>query len=631
MTYLPSTFVVTLNPTQRLKNSYMTLLARIQSRLHNFQHFTRRVWALSAPYFRSEDKWRARGLLAAIVVLNLAAVYMLVLLNEWNRVFYDALQNKDEPVFWTQLARFTYLAFAFIIIAVYKFYLTQLLEVRWRAWMTAHYLQRWLADHAFYTLELARFSGDTTNHQTTSDNPDQRIQEDINLFTTYSVSLSMGLLNAVVTLLSFIGILWSLSGAFSFTLGGASYTIPGFMVWMAVLYCVVGSVITHYIGRPQIKLNFEQQRYEADFRHHMVRVREYSESIALDKGEAVERAQLDLRFSRVLANYLLLIKKQKNLVWFTNFFGQAAVVFPFIVAAPRFFSGAIQLGQLIQISSAFGRVQDSLSWLVDNYSALAAWRATTDRLTSFEDNIKALGQQVRALSAINSEANSKAAATEPTTLSARDLTLSLPTGQVLLSGLSLSASAGDSVLFKGPSGSGKSTLFRAFAGIWPFSTGHTRLPPGTMFIPQRPYFPNGPLRDALAYPEPAARYSDEALKQALQDALLPQLVNQLDTLDAWGQKLSGGEQQRLAIARVLLKKPQWIFADEATSALDEAAEKALYEKLQAHVTAVQGGMVSIAHRPSVAAFHNRQWTLEKLPDGAPALYGLNDGPLKNLP
>ena len=599
----------------------------LAKKISAFKTFSARVWALSAPYFRSEDKWKARGLLAAIVVLNLAAVYMLVLLNDWNRVFYDALQNKDQPVFWTQLGRFTYLAFAFIIIAVYRFYLTQLLEVRWRAWMTVHYLQRWLADHAFYTLELARFSSE----KNTADNPDQRIQEDINLFTTYSISLSMGLLNAVVTLLSFVGILWSLSGAFAFTLGGSSYNIPGFMVWMAVLYCAVGSVITHYIGRPQIKLNYQQQRYEADFRHHLVRVREYSESIALDKGEAVERTQLDLRFSSVLANYLQLIKKQKNLVWFTNFFGQAAVVFPFIVAAPRFFSGAIQLGQLMQISSAFGRVQDSLSWLVDNYSNLAAWRATTDRLTSFEDNITAVGQQKRAHAAINSEADNERPAAAPNALSASGLTLSLPAGQVLLRGVALRANAGDSVLFKGPSGSGKSTLFRVFAGIWPFFKGRAHLPQGAMFIPQRPYFPDGPLRDALAYPQPAAQYSDEALEQALQDALLPQLISRLDEQDAWSQKLSGGEQQRLAIARVLLKKPQWIFADEATSALDEFAEKALYEKLQAHVAAVRGGMVSIAHRPSVAAFHNRQWTLEKLPDDAPALYGLHDSVLKNSP
>jgi putative ATP-binding cassette transporter len=601
----------------------MNLLSRITQKLRDFRHFSGRVWALSAPYFRSEDKWKARGLLLAIVLLNLGAVYMLVLLNEWNRVFYDALQNKDAAVFWTQLARFTYLAFAFIIIAVYRFYLTQLLEVRWRAWMTAHYLQRWLSDHAFYKLELARFSS-ADNGNGTPDNPDQRIQEDINLFTTYSISLSMGLLNAVVTLVSFVGILWSLSGAFAFNFNGSSYSIPGFMVWMAVLYCVVGSIITHYIGRPQIRLNFQQQRVEADFRHHMVRVREYSESIALDKGEAVERAQLDTRFAAVLANYLKLIKKQKNLVWFTNFFGQAAVVFPFIVAAPRFFSGAIQLGELMQISSAFGRVQDSLSWLVDNYSSLAAWRATTDRLTSFEDNISALAQQGRAQAASNLLANNAHPLADDT-LAVKGLTLKLPTGATLLSGVSLQAGPGESVLLKGPSGSGKSTLFRALAGIWPFSTGQTHLPADAMFIPQRPYFPDGSLRNALAYPQPAAHYDDEALQQALTDALLPQLTRRLDDEDAWSQKLSGGEQQRLAIARVLLKKPRWIFADEATSALDEVAEKTLYEKLLAQVRSMQGSLVSIAHRPTVAAFHNKLWALEKLPQGAASLYQLKQG------
>jgi putative ATP-binding cassette transporter len=608
----------------------MNPLSRISTKFSAFRRFSARVWALSAPYFRSEDKWKARGLLLAIVLLNLGAVYMLVLINEWNRVFYDALQNKNAAVFWTQLGRFTYLAFAFIIIAVYRFYLTQLLEMRWRAWMTTHYLQRWLADHAFYQLELARFTGANNgglNATNTPDNPDQRIQEDINLFTTYSISLSMGLLNAVVTLLSFVGILWSLSGAFAFTLGGTSYSIPGFMVWMAVLYCVVGSIITHYIGRPQIKLNFQQQRVEADFRHHMVRVREYSESIALDKGEAVERAHLDTRFSAVLANYLKLIKAQKNLVWFTNFFGQAAVVFPFIVAAPRFFSGAIQLGELMQISSAFGRVQDSLSWLVDNYSSLAAWRATTDRLTSFEDNISSLVQQGRARTAINVIANNENPLAGADTLAVSGLSLALPTGATLLSGVSLKAGPGESVLVKGPSGSGKSTLFRALAGIWPFSKGQTHVPANAMFIPQRPYFPDGTLRDALAYPQPAAQYSDEALKQALGDALLPKLTSRLDDPDAWSQKLSGGEQQRLAIARVLLKKPSWIFADEATSALDEVAEKTLHEILLAQVKAAKGGMVSIAHRPSVAAFHNKLWELEKLPEGSPALYRVSESRL----
>ena len=583
-----------------------------------FNVFCRRVWALSKPYFASEEKLKARLLLVAIVALNLASVYMLVQLNDWNRVFYDALQNKDQAVFWQQLSRFTYLAFALIVIAVYKFYLTQLLEVRWRAWMTADYLKRWLAGQAFYRLELARFSNQTSaGVQASSDNPDQRIQEDINQFTTSTIALSMGLLNAVVTLASFVGILWGLSGNFSFTLAGSSYTIPGFMVWMALLYCAAGSLVTHFIGRPQIKLNFEQQRYEANFRHHMVRVREYSESIALDKGEAVERAQLDTRFASVLTNYLLLIKKQKNLVWFTSFFGQAAVIFPFLVAAPRFFSGAIQLGQLIQISSAFGRVQDALSWFVDNYSSLAAWRATTDRLTSFDDGMKAVDQQNRVRAATTSVAIDDC-------LTIQDLTVSLPSGQALLNGESLRVLPGDSVLIKGPSGSGKSSLFRSLAGIWPYTGGRVALPANAMFIPQRPYFPDGRLRDALAYPAPARDYGDDALKQALTDALLPQLCERLDDSDAWGQKLSGGEQQRLAIARVLLKKPSWILADEATSALDEAAEKTVYEKLLAHVASVHGALVSIAHKPSVAAFHNRQWTLVKRPEGGPSAYQVKD-------
>ncbi len=621
-------------------------------KLNQFRAQTAKVWALSLPYFKSEEKWKARGLLLAIVALNLGAVYMLVLMNDWNRVFYDALQNKDAAVFWTQLGRFTYLAFGLIIIAVYKFYLTQLLEMRWRAWMTAHYLQRWLGNHAFYRMELARFSkasgpgkaagnvdlpvggdvgrdvggsvgADATGTVTGSaaggtptaanpDNPDQRIQEDVNQFTTYTISLTMGLLNAVVTLVTFIGILWGLSGNFAFTLGGTKFDIPGFMVWAAILYCLVGSIITHYIGRPQIKLNFNQQRLEADFRHHMVRVREYSESIALDKGEAVERGQLDMRFSKVLGNYLALIKSQKNLIWFTAGFGQAAVVFPMIVAAPRYFSGAIQLGELTQISGAFGRVQDSLSWFVDNYSTLAAWRATTDRLTSFEDSFRALALVHTAPIATNS-----------VVLDAPDLTLALPTGALLLAHASLHAKAGDSVLLQGPSGSGKSTLFRAIAGIWPFvngGSGQLARPADAMFIPQRPYFPNGPLRDALAYPEPVTHYSDAQLNQALVDALLPELANHLDDSDAWGQKLSGGEQQRLAIARVLLKKPAWVFADEATSALDVVAEETLYKRLIALVQSGKGAIISIAHRPSVAAFHTTTWTLERQPEGAAAAY-----------
>ena len=569
----------------------------------------RKVWALTVPYFRSEERWKARGLLLAIVVLNLGSVYMLVQINEWNRLFYDALEKRDQAVFWEQLARFTYLAFGFIIIAVYKFYLTQLFEVRWRAWLTGQYLARWLAGKAFYRMELARYSGAGAS----PDNPDQRIQEDLNLFTSYTVGLTMGLLNAVVTLVSFVGILWGLSGGFTFSAGGDTYVLHGFMVWAAVAYCLAGSVLTHYIGRPQIALNFQQQRYEADFRHHLVRVREYSEAIALDKGEEVERQHLDLRFGQVLANYLRLIRAQKNLIWFNNFFGQAAIVFPFIVAAPRFFSGAIQLGELMQISSAFGRVQDSLAWFVDNYSSLAAWRATTDRLTGFEDSLTAQ-------SAVQGPTVSPGAGS----LATDHLDLQLPNGKQLLSDLSLRINPGDSVLIKGPSGSGKSTLFRAVGGIWPFGQGKVELPDDVMCIPQNPYFPDGKLRDAVAYPAPASRYTDDALRAALTDALLPQLASRLDDEDAWGQKLSGGERQRLAIARVLLKNPRWLLADEATSALDPKAEESIYRTLLDRLAKVNGALVSIAHRPALEAFHSRRWEIEPNTGGGSAAFRLKE-------
>jgi putative ATP-binding cassette transporter len=569
----------------------------------------RRIGRLAAPYFKSEERWMARGLLLAVVALNLGTVYMLVLNNQWFARFYDALQQKNEPVFWREIVYFCWIAAAFIVMAILKFYLTQLLQLRWRAWMTRNYLQRWMADNTFYRLELARYA---QHLDTPPDNPDQRIQEDMQLFTDYTMNLSMGLLNAVVTLVSFVGILWGLSGDFSFTLGGREFTIAGSMVWLALVYCIAGTIITHYIGRPLIGLNFRQQRYEADFRHHLVRVREYSEAIALDRGAQVEHGQLDKRFGAVLGNYLQLIKKQKNLVAFTASFGQASVIFAFVVQAPRFFSGAIQLGQLMQVNSAFGRVQDALSWFVDNYDRVAVWRATADRLTSFEAAMQAHANEVGALTRV--------AAGSGAALQAEGLSVALPDGSILVDDTTLAVQPGDTVLLQGPSGSGKSTLFRALAGIWPFAKGRAQVPDNAMFIPQRPYVPDGSLRDALAYPEPADRYSDAQLRQALEDALLPDLAQRLDDSDAWSQKLSGGEQQRLAIARVLLKKPAWLFADEATSALDAEAERTLYQRLAAQVQAAGGAMVSIAHRAAVGDHHARRWTLTPEPEGATARY-----------
>jgi putative ATP-binding cassette transporter len=572
----------------------------------------RRIGRLAAPYFRSEEKWKARWLLFAVVALNLGTVYVTVLVNDWSRVFYDALQAKNQPVFWTQLLRFTYLAMSGILVAVFKFYLTQLLQVRWRAWMTRSYMSRWLENRTFYRLELARYTASSGNGTDSADNPDQRLQEDMQMFTDYTVSLSMGILNSVVTLVTFIGILWSLSGPLTFALGGHGISIPGYMVWIAVLYCVAGTTITHFIGRPLIGLNFNQQRFEADFRHHLIRVRENSEAIALDRGENVEHGQLDMRFGSVLRNYLALIKQQKNLVAFTSSFAQLSVVFPFFLAAPRFFSGAIPFGELMQISRTFGTVQDALSWFVDNYDRVAVWRATADRLTTFDDAMRGHAEPNVSLT------RERAA----TSLHTSDLSVALPNGTQLLANAALSVQPGDSVLLQGPSGSGKSTLFRAFAGIWPFAHGHVGVPDNAMFIPQRPYVPDGTLRDALAYPNPAANYSDDALRKALEEALLPQLASRLDDSDAWSQKLSGGEQQRLAIARVLLKKPAWLFADEATSALDAEAENTLYKRLAATVQAAGGAMVSIAHRAAVGEHHRQRWTLAPQAEGQAPRYRL---------
>jgi len=573
----------------------------LKNKLHSFSGCMRQALALSRPYFVSEEKGKAWGFLAAIVALNLAAVFMLVQINEWNRLFYDALQNKQADVFWHQLWRFGGLALAYIVIAVYKFYLTQLLQLNWRRWLTRHMLERWLARQAFYLLELGRFAPAGSAEAGVPDNPDQRIQEDLNLFTSYSVSLAMGLLNAVVTLVSFVGILWGLSAvvdvALPAALGGGTLHIAGFMVWMAVLYCAAGSILTFWIGRPQVWLNNRQQQLEANFRHHMIRVREHAEAIALEGGERVEGEQLALRFRDALANYLQLLKKQKNLVWFTTFFGQAAVVFPFIIAAPRFFSGAIQLGQLMQIASAFDQVQGSLSWVVSNYPDIATWRATTQRLAGFEASLQPLDSAAVSLQAAPA-------------LRVQALQMALPDGRTLLQDAQLQVDAGDTVLVSGPSGSGKSTVLRTLAGIWPFARGAVRRPRDAMFVPQRPYLPQGRLRDALAYPEPAATYTDAALQQALRDAELATLAARLDEVGVWNAVLSGGEQQRLAIARVLLKRPAWVFADEITSALDGPTEAALYTRLLALVRERGGALVSVAHRDSVRAFHRTQWQLD---------------------
>ena len=565
------------------------------------KEFIRDLWALLRPYWTSEERRSAWLLLVANIVLTLAMVYMTVLFNQWYNLFYNTLQDKAQDEFFRQIGRFCVLAAIYIVIAVYRIYLNQMLQIRWRRWLTDRYLKDWLADRNYYRMQL---KGDGT------DNPDQRIAEDFRLFVENSLSLGLGFLNAAVTLASFIGILWSISGPLEIPLGGATYIIYGYMVWVAIVYAIVGTWLTHKIGKPLIPLNFNQQKYEADFRFNLVRFRENSEGVALYRGEEDELRGFRSRFMAVVDNWWAIMKRQKLLTFFTVGYNQAAVVFPFVVGAPRYFSGAIQLGGLVQISNAFGQVQGALSWFIGAYTDFASWKATVDRLSGFRKAIFLTQEESRA-------GAGPAVVPDATIddLELRDLELGLPTGRALVSGINARIEPGERVLIKGPSGSGKSTLFRAIAGIWPFGTGQVRQPSEfhSLFLPQRPYFPIGTLRQAVSYPAAAETFSDAQLRDALAAAGLAHFADRLDEQQNWTQQLSGGEQQRVAIARALLQKPAWLFLDEATSALDEPSQEHVYELLTERLN--DATIISIAHRAALTDFHGKLWELKPEGDG----------------
>jgi len=552
------------------------------------QGFLRRAWDMALPYWKSDEKWAARGLLAAIVALNLFSVWLNVRFNSWYNDFYNALQQYDWSEFWWQFAIFGMIATAMIVDAVYSFYLRAILHIRWRRWLTGHFLRNWLEDQAYYRMQL---------NQATTDNPDQRIAEDLDHFATMSLGLSIGLLNAVVTLFSFLSILWVLSGALTIPLGGgATVKIPGYMVFAALIYAVAGTMLTRWIGRPLIQLTFDQQRYEADFRFSLVRLRENAENVAFYGGEARELDTFLTRFARVVMNWWGIIKRRKKLIWFTTGYSQLAVVFPFVVAAPRYFDKVIQLGGLMQISSAFGQVQESLSFIVSSYSEIAQYQAVVQRLSGFRtrmDEITAARAAVQPIEIVRGGAG----------VEVETLDLDLPDGRPLRQDITLAADPGKPLLITGPSGAGKSTLLRAIAGLWPFGRGHIRVANGrALFLPQRPYLPLGTLADALVYPRAAAELPRERLVEALRAVGMPQLVERLDEEGSWAQRLSIGEQQRVAFARVLLARPEIVFLDEATSALDEAAEMSLYRLLRE--APWRPTIVSVGHHGTLQRFHD---------------------------
>lgn len=550
-------------------------------------HFFSRVWHLASAYWRSEEKGMAWLLLIAVIAMSLVGVAISVWFNSWYRDFYNALQNKDLEAFTRLILYFCGIAAVAILIAVYKLYLTQMLTIRWRRWLTEKHFAAWLAHKNYYRLEQAGYT----------DNPDQRLAEDLNSFTDSTLGLGLGLIRNVVSLVSFSVILWGVSG--SMEIFGVD--VPGYMFWAALLYALVGSWLVHLVARRLIVLNNNQQRYEADLRFGLVRIRENAESIALYNGEHNEQQRLMGRFTKVWSNFWELMKVQKRLTFFSSGYGQIAIIFPMIVAAPRYFSGKIQLGDLMQINSAFSNVQESMSWFIDAYASLAAWRATCDRILSFRQAL-AEGEHLDANPAITRTRNADQ-------LSLNQVQLSLADGRTLLKPTSLNIAPGEHVLISGASGSGKSTLLRALSGLWPFGNGALNVPDSSLFLPQKPYLPIGSLRAALSYPQADDTYSTERLNEVLQTCNLAHLASRLDEEDHWERVLSPGEQQRVAIARALLVQPRWLFLDEATSAMDEANETAVYRLLTEKLPG--SSLISIGHRGSLKQFHGRQLRLEE--------------------
>jgi len=550
-------------------------------------------WRLVVPYFRSEERWIAIVLLVGAIGLTLASVTVNVAFSEWNRRFYDSLQNKDEAAFWTEMGNFGWIAALAIAFGVARGLVSPYLRLRWRRWLTGHYLDHWLDGRGYYRIELER----------KVDNADQRISEDLRLLGFYTMTLLLGLISAVATLVSFLFILWQLSGPMSLAFIGLDVVIPGYMVWAALIYAFLGTWLANLVGRRLIPLNFLQQRYEANFRFGLMRVRENAEGIALYRGEPRENEVLEARFTDVFNNAWRVLVTEMQLVFYQIGYGQLAIIFPYLVTAPRFFAGAITLGVVMQTAQAFGQVQSALSFFIDNYTNVAELRAVMDRLKGLQT---AIDEKPADNITVSPEAGRADVATSA-------LDLALPTGQTLLKDLDLTLPKGAWTLISGSSGSGKSTLFRALAGIWPFGHGKVLIPAGArvLFLPQKPYIPIATLRDAVKYPDENSTANDAEIVQALEAARLGHLAGRLDEEAHWTNILSGGEQQRLAIARALVFKPDWLFLDEATASLDEANEAAVYGVLKERLP--QATVVSIGHRPSLREWHARRLDLKRAP------------------
>lgn len=556
------------------------------NKLHLQGKFFKDVWYLTKSYWQSEEKKKAFFLLACILALTLGIVYMLVLLNSWNNSFYSALQNYETEVLFDELLHFSWLAAIYIILSVYSYYLQQTLILNWRRWLTTKFIDTWLKNRTYYNLQM--FGKDT-------DNPDQRISEDVRLFVEMTLGFTIGIIKSACTFISFVFILYNISGPLTFTFLGFNFTINGYLFWAALIYSVLGTYVTHIVGRKLVNLNFIQQKYEADFRFSMIRLRENAESISFYRGEMQENIVFKDRFKLLLDNFWRLVNKQKQLVWLNSGYSQIAIIFPFVATMNRYLSKEITLGGLMQISNAFSYVQGSLSYFIDMYTSIAQWQAVVMRLTNFNRHMQEMSEDVERFNMERFVA-STAVATE-------NMQISLPDGRILLDNISFNLLPGSNVLIKGVSGSGKSTMLRSISGIWPFVKGKISLPENKklMFIPQKPYLPLGTLRETLLYPG-QKQVDDVTLMKLLELCKIGYLKDKLDLVADWSHVLSIGEQQRLAFVRVHLQQPLWLFLDEATSALDEETENDMYLLLAECLP--QTTIVSVGHRSTLNKFHD---------------------------
>ncbi|MBP2631209.1 MAG: bacA 2 [Firmicutes bacterium] len=557
----------------------------------------RSAWRLGRDYLFSKQKWTAWGLLLLVVCFNLLLVYITVQINLWQATFYNIIQSHNQAGFIEAIGFYALLAVILVAVKGSQTYFRMLLHINWRQWLTDKYLSYWLKNKIYYRLQL--YGG----HD--ADNPDQRISEDVDLFVALTLRLSLECMQDVLTVCSFIVILWNISEVIMISIGTIEFPIYGYLVWAALFYAMIGTYFTVKIGTPLIKLDYDQQKYEADFRYSLVRVREYAESIALYGGESAERFNCLKHFQYLVYNFKEIIQIRKRLVWLTTGYAHAAVIFAIFVASPRYFSGKITLGHMFQIIDAFNHVQSGMSFIIDSFTRVAQWRAVVNRLNNFivcMELAEKQGERSVLQGFDRSNANRK--------LEVSQVDVGKPDGQVLIKNLNFVIQTGNRLLITGPSGCGKSTLIRTLAGLWIYAKGKIIAPQTeqSLFVPQKPYMPIDTLRKALIYPYLNYAVSDKKLIETLTLCRISYLAPRLEEVGDWGKFLSLGEQQRIAFVRILLQQPAWLFLDEATSALDDDNQALMYSLVIKKMPNTV--IVSVGHRKSIADYHNCKLVLD---------------------